>query len=151
MADFVRWLGVATVRAREVMRSEFLAHRLQSGANVWADIVQLPGANGWTDGPRELHLTYRPKKKGATVVEAIDVRRLAIDWALMIEHDTEFPTRVVSGIVARPTSCQCGGSEAWLAQTLIHGQPAGEIMLGCTCHTTAEQLIDRLRQHVWER
>lgn len=40
---------------------------------------------------------------------------------------------------------------AYVAKTTLDGMPAGEIMLGCVCHMTAEVLIERLTTHVFER
>ena len=142
-----RHVGAKAIAAAEHMRIEFV-RRLKVGvAKVKLDTVSIPGDDRWVN---ELHLTLESPGRPA-IVESIDANMLAIDWAHSILNREQVPIRAVVGIVSRPTSCACGGSYAWFAKTTLYGNPAGEISLGCTCHTLAVQLIDRLEEHVWSR
>lgn len=46
---------------------------------------------------------------------------------LLVDDDTP-------RFIKRPTSCRCGGTEAWLLR--IPGK--GDLMVGCVCHTDLE-------------
>lgn len=144
-----RPLGAMATPAAEMMRMEFVRGMKLEGGEVMLDTASLPGPDGgWDDSIQEVHLTYR-KKNGEVHVEKIDARLFALQWAESIHYDSAPPARAVVGIVAHPTSCRCGGDMAWLARTTLYGAPAGDIMLGCCCHTDATRLIQALRTHVW--
>lgn len=132
------------------MRHEWL----KMGRGMGRDTLQIDtvGREGptWQDGLFELHLTATRGR--STFREVIDGKVLGILWARLATGETQAPPRrQLVGIKVHPTSCSCGGDEAYVALTTLDGLPAGEIMLGCVCHMTVERLIEVLTAQVFER
>lgn len=142
-----RHVGARAVAAAEHMRIEFVRKLKVGAARVKLDTVSIPEEDGWVN---ELHLTLESPGHPA-IVEAIDANLLTVEWANLILANNPVPVRAVVGISAKRTSCECGGNLAWFAQTTLYGYPAGEISLGCCCHTPTTALVQRLTDNVWNR
>ncbi len=63
-------------------------------------------------------------------------------------------TRLPVALKKVPTSCSCGGTEAWTLVCLVLDEEMvlgpqmqrghAELMLGCTCHSTVEDIADTI-------
>lgn len=149
----IRLVAFEPTDATDEMRQDFVRVEHVDGT-ILLDTCVVPGgkAHYGDDAKFTLNLSFVPRRRNEPrVEEAVDARELAITWFAGMRHNSTVSRRQIQGIKKLRTSCICGGTAAWFAETTIDGMAAGEISLGCICHTTAQQLIDRMEAHIWER
>lgn len=136
--------------AGEHMRYELLPSRLSIRGRRGRGKVLLHAVQDYETDTFELHLTVEQNGK-PTIVEAVDLTYLASTWAQSVLDDSGPPARTVIGFATHRADCACGHAHSIHAKTALYGNPAGEISLGCPKCMSAEELIHKLHDHVWNR